>query len=320
MDQQVGLTALFGAGGRATEDALRLLARNTGGVTAVVPQQAPVPAGLPWVRTVEAVAERSLGCPCCAVRLDLHRALGRLLGHRRPPAGIVVVGTAVTDPGPVLATLLCDPLLARRTRLDATVWALDGPEAAVRVATGDGLAATGEEAEQLALADAVLLTGMGRLTPSARLAVERAVRAANPVATVVIGDEGDVPASWPQGTDAYSLEAVAARLDGLAGPDAGGDGVLLVDLEGHADVAGIQAWLQQLVRSHAADLLRLQVVCSLPGRSERWACSAVRSFCTTGMVGPPPDGRSRIRMLAVARNLSVGQLTASLRHAFDGRP
>ena len=65
------------------------------------------------------------GCLCCSVRGDLAGTMESLLGRRE--AGeltferVVIETTGLADPGPIVQTLLVDPFLARRTRLDGIV-------------------------------------------------------------------------------------------------------------------------------------------------------------------------------------------------------
>jgi G3E family GTPase len=70
------------------------------------------------------------GCLCCTVRGDLVDSLKRLLkrsGRGELPAfrRIVIETTGLADPAPIIHTLMTDPLLADRFRLDGIVATID---------------------------------------------------------------------------------------------------------------------------------------------------------------------------------------------------
>ncbi len=320
MELRIVVTTLFGWSDRAAEEAIELFARTADGDgAAIVAGDLSIPASLHRSRTVEAVAERSLGCSCCAVRLDLQRGLHRLVGRRRPPAQVVVTGGTSTEVGPAVATILCDPRLSRRASLDSVVTVLDGPAAAVRLTTGRPLAVSAQAADQLAMADFVMVAGAADLTGAARTAIEREVRLVNPYAELSMPQAGWGDPPWSEPADAYDLDTVASRLDAI-GPPRGGRGAVLVDLAVEADAESLRRWAGDLFRYGGGNLLRLQAVCSLAGTTDRWACSALPSVRAVGLVGPAPDGRVGTRVLAVGRDLDPGRIEASLRLATRRRP
>jgi G3E family GTPase len=321
---KVPVTVAVGWSPAARSDALRMLAAGSpGGLAAITAEPLEAPPGTRLVTAPEQVAERSLGCPCCAVRLDVHRAVHRLLARRRPPERIAVIAGRRTDPGPLLATLLCDVLFARRASLEATVVVVDGPQAAVRLATGSPLAPGPRPEEHLALADAVVVAGAERLTDDARRAVAAAVRAGSPFSPVVEIDGGAPAGRGPDlvpAAGAYSLDGVAARLDHLAPPGHPLPCAALIDLDGEAQPDDLRDWARGLFRERGGELLRLQAVCSVAGQAERWACSAVRSFYATGPCSPSPTSARGARVLAVGRHLDVAGLAASLRTVVRSGP
>jgi len=111
----------------------------------------------------EQVVELSSGCLCCTVRWDLITTLDRL--HARRAAGelaferVVVETTGLADPAPILHTLMSDPKVAARFRLDGVVTVVDAvngagtldrhPEAVKQAAVADRLVVTkGDLAEE----------------------------------------------------------------------------------------------------------------------------------------------------------------------------
>ncbi|GAA5175916.1 GTP-binding protein [Niveibacterium umoris] len=108
-------------------------------------------------RIDEEVVLLESGCLCCTVRGDLARALRDLsLRHEQGALArldrVVVETTGLADPAPVIHTLMRDPWLAHRFRLDGVVATLDPRHAAWQLAQHP------EAQRQIAMADRVVLT------------------------------------------------------------------------------------------------------------------------------------------------------------------
>ena len=97
------------------------------------------------------------GCLCCTVRGDLVRTMSELFlkrskGEVTPFKRMVVETTGLADPAPILHTLMTDPLLASRYRLDGVVTTVDGVNGASTLDNHE------EAIKQAAVADRILLT------------------------------------------------------------------------------------------------------------------------------------------------------------------
>ena len=129
------------------------------------------------------------GCLCCTVRGDLVKALRDLAvrieqGHaiRR----VVVETTGLADPAPILQTLMSNPLVLYRYRLDGVVTLVD---AATGMATLD---AQVEAVKQAAVADRLVLTKTDLATPEQVSALWSRLRALNPGAPLLNALHGDI--------------------------------------------------------------------------------------------------------------------------------
>jgi G3E family GTPase len=105
----------------------------------------------------EGMVTLNSGCLCCTVRGDLVRTMSELFlkrsrGEVTPFKRMVVETTGLADPAPILHTLMTDPLLASRYRLDGVVTTVDG------VNGGSTLDNHEEAVKQAAVADRILLT------------------------------------------------------------------------------------------------------------------------------------------------------------------
>ena len=114
----------------------------------------------------EGMVTLNSGCLCCTVRGDLVRTMSELFlkrskGEVTPFKRMVVETTGLADPAPILHTLMTDPLLASRYRLDGVVTTVDG-------VNGTSTLDNHEEAvKQAAVADRLLLTKSDKLSKQA---------------------------------------------------------------------------------------------------------------------------------------------------------
>jgi len=105
----------------------------------------------------EGMVTLNSGCLCCTVRGDLVRTMSELFlkrskGEVTQFKRMVVETTGLADPAPILHTLITDPLLASRYRLDGVVTTVDGVNGASTLDNHE------EAVKQAAVADRILLT------------------------------------------------------------------------------------------------------------------------------------------------------------------
>lgn len=129
------------------------------------------------------------GCLCCTVRGDLVKALHdlflrRVRGEVPLFARVVIETTGLADPAPILQTVMTDPLVAARYRLDGVVTLVD---AANGQATLD---AQPEAVKQAAVADRIVLT-KSDLASSERIeALCQRLHSLNPAVPIVPAQDG----------------------------------------------------------------------------------------------------------------------------------
>ncbi len=142
-------------------------------------------------RIDETVVLLNSGCLCCTVRGDLvdslrglflQRVRGEIPEFRR----LIVETTGLADPAPVIHTLMTDPLIATRYRLDGIVTTIDAVH-------GDGQLDTHPESiKQAAVADRLVLTKLDIADPAAVAALTSRLRALNPAAPILRATDGRV--------------------------------------------------------------------------------------------------------------------------------
>lgn len=136
----------------------------------------------------DTVIELSSGCLCCTIRGDLIDTMHDLLKRRDEGSlkafdRIVIETTGLADPAPVLHTVMREPVLLARLRLQGVITAVD---AANGMATLDAHA---EAVKQVAVADRIVLTKVdllsGREGEDMLFAIIARLRKLNPTARLL---------------------------------------------------------------------------------------------------------------------------------------
>lgn len=123
------------------------------------------------------------GCLCCTVRGDLVNAMRELFWQRFDKKipwfkRVVIETTGLADPAPIIHTLMTDPTVGPRYRLDGIVTVVDavnGPQT---------LDSQPESVKQAAVADRIVLTKADLATPEQLATIRDRLRALNPAAPV----------------------------------------------------------------------------------------------------------------------------------------
>jgi G3E family GTPase len=144
---------------------------------------------------VENAPEQSVllesGCLCCTIRGDLIDTLRslfrrRVKGEVPPFKRVVIESTGLADPAPILQTLMSDPLLADRFRLDGVITTVDAVHGMSQ------LDRHFESVKQAAVADRLVLTKADLATPAQLAALQLRLQQLNPAAPQILARQGEV--------------------------------------------------------------------------------------------------------------------------------
>jgi G3E family GTPase len=119
----------------------------------------------------------SNGCVCCTVRKDLVKGVQQLL-KRGGFDYLLVETTGIADPGPVAQTFLNIPQLQKYVRLDSIITVVDSEHIL------DQMQESQTAAEQIAMADFVLLNKTDLVSEEHLQKIEERARELNPHATL----------------------------------------------------------------------------------------------------------------------------------------
>jgi G3E family GTPase len=291
---------------------------------------------------IEEVGEEEIvlmqsGCLCCSVRGDLAGTIESLLARRDAGAlsfdRVVIETTGLADPGPILQTLLVDPVLAYTTRMDGVVTVAD---AANGPATLD---AQFEAVSKAAMADLIVLSKTDLVPPEQVEKIEARLKGINPGVRIVRAVRGEGVAGQIWGLSGLRPGAAAAdvlawtrvpdpvpdplaNLSGLRHDRPAGHVVsphdarigtasILLDEPIPDDVFDI--WLDRLIALRGLDILRVKGIVFLEGIETPFVFHGVQHI-----FDPPvplrdwSGGDRRSRIVVIARDISRPELQRSL--------
>jgi G3E family GTPase len=270
------------------------------------------------------------GCLCCTVRGDLVRALRDLalrIDQGQEVRRVVVETTGLADPAPILQTLMADPLILFRFRLDGVVTLVDA------VAGHATLDAQAEAVKQVAVADRIVLTKADLATPAALARLGPRLKALNPGAPLLTALHGAVE---PQALlhcglfDATRKHPdVAAWLDAEAWAAQGHHHAHAHDPNRHdarihafcltfddpLPWDGLSAWLEVLTSLRGENVLRIKGILNLAGEDRPVAIHGVQHlFHPPSKLSAWPAGDDRrSRIVFILRDLDRAVVENGLR-------
>jgi G3E family GTPase len=131
------------------------------------------------------------GCLCCTVRNDLmdtlmKQGLAAEQGKIPPFHRVVIETTGLADPAPILHTLMADPYVSGRYRMDGVITTVDAVNGA------GTLDKQFESVKQAAVADRIVLTKSDMADASTLDALKQRIAALNPGAPVFAAEQGRI--------------------------------------------------------------------------------------------------------------------------------
>jgi G3E family GTPase len=279
-------------------------------------------------RVEESVVLLQSGCICCSIRDDLKSALRGLLGRRDRGEipdfdRVVIETTGLADPGPILYTLMGEPVVRHHLRIESVITTVDAvnaelhlsrnPEGLKQVAAADRIVVTKTDIAGPYLSGA-LREELVRLNPSAELLDAARLRDASDgsldpdrLLAPRPFESSRIAASKPQvkpGARAYvtALRRHSAEVASLS-----------LALDEPLDWTAFGIWLSMLLNRHGDNVLRVKGILQVSGMSAPVFINAVQHI-----VHPPqhmerwPTDDHRSRIVFITRGVDHALLRRSL--------
>jgi G3E family GTPase len=266
------------------------------------------------------------GCLCCTVRGDLVRALRDLAGRvegGQAVRRVVIETTGLADPAPILQTLMAEPLLLARFRLDGVVTLVD---AVAGMATLDAQA---EAVKQAAVADRLVLSKTDLAAPAAVAALEARLRALNPGAPLLRADAPaaalldcglyDAAGKHPDVRRWLDAEAFAGHHHHHHHHDVSRHDARIhsfcLTFDEPLPWDGLATWLEVLTMTRGESVLRIKGILHIEGEARPIAIHGVQGlFHPPAMLERWPEGEDRrSRLVFILRDLDRAVVENGLR-------
>ncbi|MEQ8601756.1 MAG: GTP-binding protein [Marivibrio sp.] len=265
------------------------------------------------------------GCLCCTIRGDLIETLRTLIRRRwkgEIPAfeRLVIETTGLADPAPILHTLMTDPVISARYRLDGVVATVDA------VAGAETLDRQPEAVKQAAVADRILLTKTDMIVDPT--ALETRLKAINPAAPILAVAHGaaepsalfdaglyDPESKSPDvarwlAEEAYKTDHAHAHDHGRHHHDPNRHDArirsFVVEWDRPIRWDAFVDWMEALIAGHGANLLRIKGILDVAEVEGPVAVHGVQHvFHPPAMLERWPEGeRKRSRLVFITRDIN----------------
>jgi len=257
------------------------------------------------------------GCLCCTVRGDLVRALRDLavrIDQGRPIRRVIVETTGLADPAPILQTLMSDPVVLRRYRLDGVITLVDAMAGAAT------LDAQPEAAKQAAVADRIVLTKTDLASPDAVRTLEARIATLNPGAPILCAVQGEIDPMAILGIGPFDPAARVPDVARWIGAEAHAHDhghrhdpnrhdasihAFCLTFDEPLPFDGVATWLEVLATTRGEDVLRVKGILDLIGEDRPVVVHGVQHvFHPPQRLAAWPEGeRRRSRIVFIVRGL-----------------
>ena len=282
----------------------------------------------------DAVVEMSSGCLCCTIRGDLIKTLREAVwrfarGGARQFDRVLIETTGLADPAPILNTLMTDPFVAKRYRLDGVICTVD-------LAAGEAtLDAHPEAVKQVAVADALLLTKQDLATEPAVQAMHERLRRLNPTASQWPVRQGAVEPDAVLNLGLFDADGKTAdvarwlRAEAVAQEHAHHHHhhhdvnrhdehirAYAFTLSEPIDATALDTWLDALLSLIGADMLRMKAVLDFRGEALPVVLHGVQHRLHPRSSLPAwPGGHRGSQLVFITRDIEREAIEASFRQA-----
>jgi G3E family GTPase len=252
------------------------------------------------------------GCACCARRDDLVEALHALIRRRdrgELPSldAVLLETTGLADPAPILHTVVADPVLGRRYRVERVITTVDA------VAGMGNLDVYNEAVRQVTAADALIITKCDLATGSAPDRLAARLSSLNPSADVHVAAHGNVLLSALLQSHDFSARILNHDDNAtLIHRSPGGVSSLSLEFAEPLDWRMLGLWLTMLLHCHGERVLRVKGLLDVGEEGPLLLEGVQHVVHAPRHLRQWPTGDHRSRIVLIIRDLDPKQIRASL--------
>lgn len=251
---------------------------------------------------------------CCTARAELIRVLDDQIWAKRACDRIVIEMAGITDPAPVIQTLLVDQELSAYLKLDAIIAVVDAETFRQHVDR------TRELQKQITHADAILLNKIDLVPPAEREVLRTWLRSMNRSAWIQPTQRCAVALSEVLQFRAFELSRALKVQPSFLSRDAHVHeqtiGIVTIDLPGEVDPERWSTWIRKLLADRGADILRSKGIASLQGQDRQFVFQSVHGGLDASLGRAWGGSERRNRMVFIGRRLSRKRLLSGLKRCF----
>ena len=273
------------------------------------------------------------GCLCCTVRGDLPDSLRELFvmrGKGDIPAfrRAVVETTGLADPAPIIQSLMTDPVIIPRYRLDGIVTTVDA------VFGSKQLQEHPESVKQAAVADRLVLTKSDIAGEDAVGAVTEHLRRLNPAAPIIITRLGDAEPGDLLDCGLFDTKRKIADVERWLNEEAYADAehhnahdvnrhddrisAFCMTLDDPIEWKAFVIWIDMLLSTHGESLLRVKGVLNVAGQEKPVAIHGVQHVFYPPATLAHWDGEDRrSRLVFITRDLNRQAIMETFRGVYE---
>ncbi len=260
------------------------------------------------------------GCLCCTVRGDLVDSLRELFlkrGRGEVPEfrRTVVETTGLADPAPIIHTLMTDPVLGKRYRLDGIVSTVDAVHGSAQLDTH------AEPVKQAAVADRLVLTKTDIADGAAVEALRARLAVINPSAPVIVAVDGAAEPDALFDCGLFNPKTKAPDVAGWLNEEAYGQarsdghhhdvnrhddriGTFCMTVDDPIEWDAFAMWLEMLLATRGENVLRIKGILNIAGEAKPVAIHGVQHvFHPPAALAEWPDAERRSRIVFITRDM-----------------
>ena len=279
------------------------------------------------------IIQLNSGCLCCTVRGDLSDSLRELYVMRSRGdvpqfRRTVVETTGLADPAPVIQSLMTDPVIVPRYRLDGIVTTVDA------ILGARQLQEHPESVKQVAVADRLVLTKGDIADDDAVGAVTEQLRRLNPAAPIVRARLGDAEPQDLLDCGLFDTKRKIADVERWLNEEAyvGAEHHHAHDVNRHDDRISafcltldvpvewkpFATWIEMLLASRGEKLLRVKGVLNVAGQDKPVAIHGVQHvFYPPAMLAAWSSEDRRSRLVFITRDLDRQAIEETFRAVYE---